>query len=191
MEYFHRVLQELKDNHNYKFHPKNEKMKIINLYFADDIMLFVIGDIGPVKLIMEKVKEISAATGLNMSIPKSNVYFGGVDDNTQKSIKHEIGFEIGQLSFKYLGVPLDSKKLSIAMCQPLIYKMTSRLSHWSTRLLSYAGKFLLIKSVIFSIANYWMQIFPLEKKLITHIEGLCRSFLWTGKDSTSRSALIA
>lgn len=49
----------------------------------------------------------------------------------------------------------------------------------------------LINSVLFSIANYWLQIFPLPKKVVKHIEGICRSFLWTGKSSNSRKAPIS
>lgn len=77
------------------------------------------------------------------------------------------------------------------MCHPLIDKMLQRINHWSTRLLSYAGRLQLIKSVVFGIANFWMQIFPLPKKVIAHIEGHCRRFLWTGKDTASRKAHIS
>ncbi|XP_058760338.1 uncharacterized protein LOC131633658 [Vicia villosa] len=58
-------------------------------------------------------------------------------------------------------------------------------------MLSYAGRFLLVKSVLFSIANYWLQIFPLPKKVLHHVESLCRSFLWTGKDTVSSKAPIS
>lgn len=92
---------------------------------------------------------------------------------------------------RYMGVPLDNKKLYVAHCQPLIEKMLIRLNHWSTRLSSYACRYQLVKSVIFSIPNYWTQIFPLPKKVIAHIEGLCRNFLWTGKDSASKKAPIS
>lgn len=36
-----------------------------------------------------------------------------------------------------------------------------------------------------------MQIFPLPKKVIAHIEGLFRNFLWTCKDSPSRKAHVS
>ncbi|XP_058757557.1 uncharacterized protein LOC131630833 [Vicia villosa] len=123
MEYFHRILQGLCRVPNFNFHPKCEKLKIINLCFADDILMFVRGDLESVKLIMDKVRGFSASTGLQISIPKRR---------TQ-----------------------------------------------------------LLKSVIFSIANYWMQIFPLPKKVIDHINSICRSFLWTGKEHISRKAPVA
>ncbi|XP_058783172.1 uncharacterized protein LOC131657831 [Vicia villosa] len=140
---------------------------------------------------MQKVKEFSSTTGLVMSVPKSKIYMGGVDSECQNILMLETGFQIGQMPFRYLGVPLDSKRLTINNCQPLIDRMTCRIKHWCTRMLSYAGRFLLMKSVLFSIANYWLQISPLPKKIIHHIESLCRSFLWTGKDSISNKAPIS
>lgn len=57
--------------------------------------------------------------------------------------------------------------------------------------MTYVGRYLQIKSDIFTIANYWMQTFSLSKKVIEHIEGMCRRFLWAGKESPSRKAPIA
>lgn len=59
------------------------------------------------------------------------------------------------------------------------------------RLLSYVGRCQLIKSVLFAITSYWMQVFPLPKKVLRHIEAICRPFLLTGKDEVSKRALVA
>ncbi|CAL0333248.1 unnamed protein product [Lupinus luteus] len=149
MEYLHRLLQELQYDHNYNFHPKCEKMGITNLCFADDLLLFCRGDHKSVQPMMEIFKMFSESTGLKARTTKCKVYFGGVDMNTQKSIQQTTGFSKGCLPFKYLGVPLDSKKLTVNLCTPLIDKITNRLKHWSTRLLSYAGRLQLIRSVLF------------------------------------------
>lgn len=36
-----------------------------------------------------------------------------------------------------------------------------------------------------------MQVFPLPKKVLKHIESICRTFLWTGKEEVSRKAPVA
>lgn len=107
-------------------------MQIINLCFVDDIPLFSRGDVESIKLITQKE------------------YIGGVTEEIHRIIKVENCFEMGRIPFKYLGVPLERKKLSIAQCQPLIENMVKKINHWSTRLFSYAGRFLLVKSVVFS-----------------------------------------
>lgn len=108
-----------------------EKLKNINLCFAYNILIFVRGDLESMKLIMDRVRNFSAATSFNISIPKSKFYLGGVDAETQELIQQTIGFARGIMPFKYLGVPLASRKLSIADCQPLIERMLVRLNHWS------------------------------------------------------------
>lgn len=82
--------------------------------------MFARGDLESINLIMRKVSEFSNATGLKMSIPKSKLYLGGVDVNTQGKIQQETCFEIGEMPFKYMGVHLDIKKLTVANNQPLL-----------------------------------------------------------------------
>lgn len=106
------------------------------------------------KLIMDKVKNLSTATGFNVSMFKSKIYFGGVDGDTCKIIQQEIGFAICTMPLKYLGVPLASRKLLISQYQQLVENMLVRFNHWSNRRLSYAGRFQPVKGLIFSIANY-------------------------------------
>ncbi|XP_058769802.1 uncharacterized protein LOC131643564 [Vicia villosa] len=191
MEYLYRVLQSLKDSSDFRFHLKCAKLRIINICFADDILLFSRADFPSIKLIRSKIRDFTQATCLQMSQPKSKLYFGGVDIPNQNLLMQDMGFQIGKLPFKYLGVSLDSKKLTIPNCQPLIDKMICRFSHWCTRLLSYAGRLQLVKSILFAIDNYWLQIFPLPKKILAHVESLCRRFLWTGQDTDSMKAPIS
>lgn len=66
------------------------------------------------ELIMDKVKNFSTATGFNVSMFKSKIYFGGVDGDTCKIIHQEIGVAICTIPFKYLGVPMASRKLLIS-----------------------------------------------------------------------------
>src|SRR4051812_12841452 len=101
------------------------------------------------------------------------------------------GFKEGCLPFKYLGVPISSKKLASHHYLALIEKILVRIRHWTAKLPSYAGRLQLIKSVSFSIANYWMVCFPIPKNVISKIDALCRSYFWTGKDSISRKSLVA
>lgn len=102
-----------------------------------------------------------------------------------------IEFKEGMLPFKYLEVPITYKKLSVEHYSELIEKILSRISHLPAKLLTYAGRLQLIKSVSFDVANYWMSCFPLPKAVIRKIESMCRSFLWTCKDTISRKILVA
>ncbi|WMV50192.1 hypothetical protein MTR67_043577 [Solanum verrucosum] len=110
-------------------------------------------------------QEFSLASGLVANADKSSVYFGGVPTSIQNDILHDIRFSQGYLPFRYLGVPLSTKRVSILQYQPLIDKIMSRIQSWTSRFLSYAGRTQLIKSVLFSIQVFWSQVFVLPKKV--------------------------
>lgn len=56
IEYMHRVLQDLNNNLNFNYYHKCERLKIINLCFADAILCFARGNVESIKLPMQKVK---------------------------------------------------------------------------------------------------------------------------------------
>ena len=96
-----------------------------------------------------------------------------------------------ELPFKYLGVPLSTKKLSIIQWYPLINKIMARIKSWTAKKLSYAGRAQLIKTVLFGVQSHWAQLFIIPTKIIKVIEGLCRSYLWSGVGDFTKKALIA
>ncbi|XP_070029929.1 uncharacterized protein [Nicotiana sylvestris] len=55
------------------------------------------------------LKEVSR---LQANMNKNEVYFGGVPTVHKQQILQHLGFTAGELSFKYLGVPLSTKKLN-------------------------------------------------------------------------------
>ncbi|XP_058783305.1 uncharacterized protein LOC131657981 [Vicia villosa] len=153
MEYKHRSMAELKVTLGYKFHPRCSKLNITNVCFADDLMLFAMGDACSVQKMMNNFTKFSEATGLRANLDKCKVFFGGTTLQEQVDILRISGFSEGKLPFKYLRVPISSRKLSINQCQPLIDKMLAKIQHWSVKLLSYAGRQQLVNSVLMSISG--------------------------------------
>lgn len=102
-----------------------------------------------------------------------------------------LGLSLGTIPFRYLGVPLSSKKLSVYQCKPLVDKVTARIQGWTAKYLSYAGRLQLVKSVLFGIQTYWAQIFVLPKKVVKDIEARFRAFLWTGTATPSKRNLVS
>ncbi|KAK2388094.1 hypothetical protein QL285_061811 [Trifolium repens] len=191
MEYLHRILQQLTKVPDFNLHSKCENLNIINLSFADDLLIFTRGDIVSVDLVMAKLRAFSNSTGLVVNPSKCKVYYGGVDDTTKRNIREATSFADGSLPFRYLGVPLTSKKLSIHHYMPLVDRIVDRIHSWSAKLLSHAGRLQLICSVTFVVANYWMQCLPLPKKVIQKINAICRSFLWSGGVTITKKSPVA
>ncbi|KAE8715218.1 Protein ROOT HAIR DEFECTIVE 3-like protein 2 [Hibiscus syriacus] len=73
-------------------------------------------------------------------------------------IQSAIGFKIGQLPVRYLGVPLVTRKLTSKDCSALLVKIKNKIDHWSSRNLSFGGRLQLVKSVLSSIFGYWSRV---------------------------------
>ncbi|XP_060170724.1 uncharacterized protein LOC132601667 [Lycium barbarum] len=77
MEYLSRILQKLESNPDFNFHPRCEKMNLVQLGFADDLLLFCRGDLGFAQLLFQAFKLFSESSGLIANQSKSSIYFGG------------------------------------------------------------------------------------------------------------------
>ena len=126
MEYLTRTLDLLQLNHNFNYHSKCEKLKITSLTFVDDLLLFARGDKTSVQLLMDRFRQFSASTGLKENPQKCNIFFGSVDENSKTEIKAVTGFNEGRFPFRYLGIPLTTKRVAVHQYDCLLEKMITR-----------------------------------------------------------------
>ncbi|XP_019264258.1 PREDICTED: uncharacterized protein LOC109241890 [Nicotiana attenuata] len=191
MEYLQREMNTLKMQKEFKYHPKCKKLGVTHICFADDLLMFCRGGTKSIQAIQNVFDKFSKVSGLQASVEKSSIYMAGINQQVQEAIMQLTGYIKGNLPFKYLGVPLSTRKLNINQCLPLVEKITDRVRCCSARMLSYAGRLQLIKSVLFGVQTYWAQIFLIPKKIMKMLEAVCRTFLSTGSTEISRNALIA
>lgn len=88
------------------------------------------------------------------------------------------GYKRENLPFRYLGMPICSKRLTRTECTMILDKMVARIKIWSTRNMSYMGRVVLINSVLIIMHSYWAQVAILPTKLLKELESVCRCFLW-------------
>ena len=182
MEYLSRLLAARTMGSNFNYHSKCEREKITHLAFADDLMLFGRGDYMSMEILANTMEEFSECSGLEINKDKSNIFAGGkLPLRDLDEIKSTFGFPLGTLPVRYLGVPLDSKKLNIVHYSPLIEKIAFLTKKWTGKNLSYAGKSELVRSVLQGVECYWLQVFPLPANVRDRIISICREFLWGTK----------
>ncbi|XP_020259573.1 uncharacterized protein LOC109836061 [Asparagus officinalis] len=192
MEYLSRRLDKLKNEKNFKYHPRCGKLKITHLVFADDLLLFAKGDILSVQHLNQCLNDFSTTTGLVANPEKSSIFYGGVSDTVKTSIGDCLGFKEGVWPIKYLGVPLLYKRLSYVDCLPLLNKISGQFQNWmKCKTLSYAGRIQVIKSVILGVQIYWTSSYILPMKVLHKIDELCRNYLWGKKDQSLKTALVS
>ncbi|XP_019241615.1 PREDICTED: uncharacterized protein LOC109221601 [Nicotiana attenuata] len=193
MEYLSRSLNNLKEVKCFRFHPRCAKLGITHLSYADDLLLFARGDLSSISHIHGCFSHFSQVSGLQANLRKSSVYLGGggVPQNVRMEIIQKLGFTIGELPFKYLGIPLATKKLSLMQWYPLVKKIVAKISLWTAKKLSYVGRVQLVHTVLFGIQSYWSQLLNFPTKVLKMIESYCRSYIWSGVNVITKKALVA
>lgn len=68
IEYFSRMLRAIMNDSDFNYHPKCGPLKITNLVFADDLMLFARGDVMSVKILMDSLSNFGLVSGLRLNI---------------------------------------------------------------------------------------------------------------------------
>ncbi|XP_074265892.1 uncharacterized protein LOC141588343 [Silene latifolia] len=186
MEILSRSLRRLCSQPRVSYHPKCSRLNITHLIFADDLMIFVRGDVPSVNAVKKAISEFALISGLHANIEKTNIYFGGVPHSIMQEILDATGFSLGNFPFRYLGLPLATSKLKISMFDSLVTKIQKCIHHWSSHALSYAGRAQLLNSVIFGLDNFWCSSLLLPKEVIHHINKLSKDFFWNIPVGTRR-----
>ena len=177
MEYLSRLFKKASLQPEFEFHPHCKKLGITHLMFADDLVIICKASPISVSILMRAFQQFTACSGLQINMSKSQIVFGGASASIREECKALTGFTEGNLPFSYLGLPITASKLSKVECRTLVEKITARIRTWASRHISYAGRLVLVNSVLFGIFNFWAQVFMLPRAVIDQVTRLCRNFL--------------
>lgn len=150
--------------------------------FADDILVFTDGKVRSMESITEVFDQFAKSSGLKISMEKSTVYLAGVSEERRREMGMRYSIQLGQLPVRYLGLPLLTKRMTSSDYKPLLDLIRRRISSWTVRHLSMAGRLTLIQAVIVSVTNFWIQAFRLPIACLNEVEKMyvrCVSLVWS------------
>ncbi|XP_048493464.1 uncharacterized protein LOC125494011 [Beta vulgaris subsp. vulgaris] len=133
MEYLSRCLGNLKADPRFNFHPRCKKLNITHVMFADDLLMFSKANQTSLQLVFDAFSKFSQASGLEANLDKCHLYIGGVEETQRAILQSVVHMPLGCFPFKYLGVPLTTRKLFYNECKPLIEKTMARVRAWCLR----------------------------------------------------------
>ena len=99
-------------------------------------------------------------------------------EDTVALVREKLQFQQQMLPFVYLGAPISRGRVTCILFDPILAKMQSRLSHWSSRLLSKGGKLALFRHVLSSIPMYLLQVLQPPRAVFQRLGRICNAFLW-------------
>lgn len=127
-----------------------------------------------------------------MSFEKSKIFFSeNVNRDLAKLISDESGIKSTRDLGKYLGMPILHKRLNKDTFGDILEKVSSRLSGWKGRMLSFAGRLTLTKAVLSSIPVHAMSTISLPQSTLARLDQLSRSFLWGSTTEKRKQHLVA
>lgn len=170
------MLNKAAQDMRFNYHLNCSSSRLTHLCFADDLLIFMDGSLESVQAVLQVLREFELRSGLAVSMHKTSFFASGLTAMETDAIQASTGMPLGSLPVRYLGVPLCTKKLSLLNCEVLLQKIKRKFSSWSSKALSFAGRLLLIKTVISGITTFWCFTFILPKGCIKRINSLCGVF---------------
>ena len=119
------------------------------------------------------------ALGQKINPKKTTIFFGkSVSVSSKSAIKNFLGvLEIKEYE-KYLGLPAVVGKNKMASFNYIKERVWGKLQGWKEKLLSQAGREVLLKAVVQAIPTFPMSCFKLPIGLCHDIEAMIRKFWW-------------
>ena len=153
--------------------------KISHLLFADDSLLFCRASSADCHHLMEVLEKYERASGQMINKEKTALFFSkNTPAQVRTTIQHLWGIQ-GTVNFeKYLGLLAiigKSKQQTFSGLKELIAR---RLQGWKERLLSKAGRAILIKMVAQAIPTYTMSCFKLPKVWCDGVNSMISNYWW-------------
>jgi hypothetical protein len=156
-----------------------------HLFFADDVLLFAKATQSQALNIASTLKSFAESSGLKVNNAKSKIFFSSSTRRGKiATIVASTGINRTHSLEKYLGFPMLHGRLQRRDFEFLEEKISKRLASWQHNLLNKAGRMTLVKSVLNSIPNYYMQVAWLPQTTCDSIDRMARNFLWKGSSNT-------
>ncbi|KAL6227352.1 hypothetical protein ACLB2K_001311 [Fragaria x ananassa] len=152
---------------------------INHLFFADDSFVFMRAEEEECTRLKNILQAYEEASGQQVHFQKSAVSFSkNVDLDLQNRLAALFEVERVNKHKKYLGLPTEVSYSKTEAFAYIMDKTKEKMKGWKDRILSAAGKEIMIKTVVQSIPPYVMSIFELPKHICNELHRCMAGFWW-------------
>ncbi|XP_019153836.1 PREDICTED: uncharacterized protein LOC109150382 [Ipomoea nil] len=156
---------------------------ISHLCFADDSLLFFRATAQEASVVKQCLSVYEEMSGQAVNYYKSSICYS---KNTRDEHREEIASILGVVQApnfgKYLGLPSFVGRNRRAVFSYIDDKIRQRIGSWNKKLLSQAGKEVLLKSAAQSMPTFSISVFLLPMNTCTAIEKAMNRYWWRSKD---------
>ncbi|CAL5438187.1 unnamed protein product [Camellia sinensis] len=163
---------------------------LTHLQFADDTLLFCEAQVEEVRKLKRVLRCFEIMSALKINFHKSVVCGVGVSKELLDSCAAVLNCKTKTLPLKYLGMPLGANPRMKATWKPVVEKVKSKLAGWKRKMLSFAGRLTLVKSVTSALPVYYLSLFKLPEGVARELEKIQAAFLWGGSASDRKIHMV-
>ena len=166
--------------------------RLSHLFFADDSLIFYKASMDECNSLQRILQVYEQASGQQLSRAKTSLFFSNNSpSDVQQQIKNIFGAQVIRQHEKYLGLALlvgRSKRNSFNYIKE---KLRKKLAGWKGKLLSKAGKEVVIKVVAQAIPTYTMSCFKILDSLCEEMTSMIQNFWWGQKRDKRKMAWLS
>ena len=152
-------------------------LKISHLIFADDTLLFCRANKGDLDVIQGILVLYENASGQKLNREKTTLFFSKATSEKRKlEIIEKLGVSEVKEDERYLGLPAVVGRNKKASLNYIKERVWNKLQGWKEKLISQAGREVLLKAVVQAILTFVMGCFKLPSGLLNDIEMIIRKF---------------
>jgi hypothetical protein len=136
------------------------------LQYVDDTMIFMSHDVEKainMKLLLSTFEQLS---DLKINFHKSEIFCFDKAKDHERFYSQLFGCVMGKYRFRYLGLPMNTRKLNNKDWKTIEDRIEKRLSGWKGEMLSVGGQLVLINLVMSSLPMFMMSFFELPRGVL-------------------------
>jgi len=132
---------------------------VSHLQFANDTLILGDKSWANVRAMRAILLLFQSLSGLKVNFSKSSLVGVNVASSWLAEAAMVLNCKVGSIPFVYLGMPIGGTSSRLSFWEPLLNRIKSKLSGWSSNHLSFGGRLILLKSVLSSLPVYALSFF--------------------------------
>ena len=101
--------------------------------------------------------------GLSINYDKPALIPLNCSEDKVRELKKSMECEVSALLITYLGIPLGANSRRVATWKPILNKIEKKLSCWKAKMLSKAGRLVIIKAMLDNLPICYLGLFKMPK----------------------------
>ncbi|GKD09684.1 hypothetical protein Tco_1189369 [Tanacetum coccineum] len=93
----------MEQNREFQYHFRCKRLKITNVCFADDLLVFCHANRTSISFLKESIEEFGKVAGLMPNYKKSTIIFGSLSEEEKQDILEIVPFKVEKLLIRYHG----------------------------------------------------------------------------------------